>query len=74
MPGSGRIEPMTKSVQRTLLFLAITGLLAGLSACREEEQDRPLVEEKGVYQGETDDPLSPQQVEALRSRAAGQKF
>jgi hypothetical protein len=48
------------------------GLL--LQGCREDEQDRPLLYDKGTYLGETDPPLPAQQVEELRARAQNQKF
>ena len=65
---------MTKSVSRTLLCLALAGLMTSLAACREDEQGRPLIKEKGVYQGEVDQTLSSERIDDLRSRAAGQKF
>jgi hypothetical protein len=55
------------------VWLAILGV-ALLQGCREEEPGRPLVYQKGTYQGQADEPLAPAQVEALRQRTAGQKF
>ncbi len=57
------------------LVLAL-GLIAALSvgACREEEQNRILIQQKGVYQGQADTPLTEQQLRELRSRANQQKF
>ena len=57
------------------LVLAL-GLIAALSvgACREEEQNRILIQQKGVYQGQADTPLTEQQLRELRFRANQQKF
>ena len=57
------------------LVLAI-GLVATLSvgACREEEQDRILFQQKGVYQGQADTPLTEDQLRELRFRANQQNF
>ncbi len=57
------------------LSLAI-GLIAALSvgACREEEQGRILIQEKGVYQGQPDTALSEAQLRELRFRANQQNF
>lgn len=52
-----------------LKFGLILALAAGLSACRESEQGRPLKLEPGVYTGKKDAKLTEQQVEALRERA-----
>lgn len=48
--------------------------VALLQACREEEQNRPLVYDKGAYQGQQDEPLSPAQVDELHHRANRQRF
>jgi hypothetical protein len=55
-------------------WLAITCIAVVMQGCREGEQSRPLLFDKGVYQGQTDQALDDQQVEALRQRTAGQKF
>jgi hypothetical protein len=54
--------------------LAIAGVALAMQGCREGEQNRPLLFDKGVYQGRTDQPLDEKQVETLRQRTAGQKF
>jgi hypothetical protein len=56
------------------VWLAIAGIALGAQGCREDEQNRPLTYDKGVYQGQPDQALDDQQVEALRQRTAGQKF
>ena len=45
-----------------------------LQACREDEQDRPLVYDKGTYLGQVDEKLDQDQVDALRQRAAEQQI
>ncbi len=52
--------------------LAVAGL--ALAGCREEEHDRVLFYEKGVYLGEPDQVLGPARIEELRHRASDQKF
>lgn len=56
------------------VWLAITGIALVAQGCREDEQNRPLTYDKGTYQGQPDEALSEEQVEALRQRSAGQKF
>lgn len=58
---------------RLALSLAALSILA-LGACREEEQDRILMQQKGVYQGQADEPLSEEQLRELRFRASQQNF
>lgn len=55
-----------KTAMRVGLVLALT---AGLAACREAEQGRPLSQTPGVYTGKKDEKLTDQQREALRERA-----
>jgi hypothetical protein len=55
-----------------LWTLALGALL--LTGCREDEQDRPLLYDKGTYLGKTEPPLDPQDVEQLRARAQHQKY
>lgn len=49
-------------------------LMAGIAGCREEEQDRPLVYEPGVYGGKQDTALTPEQQRELELRGRMQKF
>ena len=58
-------------------FIWLVGIGLGLlvvQGCREEEQDRVLLHEKGVYQGERDDGLSADQLDDLRERARIQSY
>ena len=58
---------------RMALSLATLSVLV-LGACREEEQDRVLMQQKGVYQGQEDQPLTEEQLRELRFRASHQNF
>jgi hypothetical protein len=51
------------------LVIPLVAVLA-LGACRDEEQSRFKVYEPGVYQGQPDQALSPDQVRALSQRMA----
>jgi hypothetical protein len=55
-------------------LLAVLGAVLLLQGCREDEQDRPLLYDKGTYLGEKEPPLDVQQVDELRFRAQNQKF
>lgn len=57
---------MNRGVLLAALLLTPIVLLSG---CREEEQNRPLSHQKGVYQGKPDTSLSDNAVETLRQRA-----
>ena len=55
---------------RKMTALAVSALLlAGLGACREEDRNRPLASEKGVYSGPTGTNLSDDQVRMLQQRS-----
>ena len=58
---------------RVMLALATLSALA-VGACREEEQDRILIQQKGVYQGQSDTPLTEEQLRELRFRGNQQNF
>jgi len=60
--------------RRALLALTVMGVAAGLGGCRDDEQGRPLLKKKGVYEGPKDEPFDQQHLDDLKSRAAGQKF
>jgi hypothetical protein len=63
-----------RKATRIGLWCAILGIALMAQGCREDEQDRPLVYDKGTYQGRPDQTLTDEQVERLRQRSAGQKF
>lgn len=64
-----------KSRRGAICALAVSAVvLALVPGCREEERDRPLVLEKGVYQGKPDQPLSEAQLHELRQRGLRQSF
>jgi len=60
------------------IVVTLGGLLAAtlllVSACREEEQDRVLRHEDGVYLGTPDTAISDDTLRDLRHRAARQKY
>ncbi|MFQ5927983.1 MAG: hypothetical protein ACE5MH_11180 [Terriglobia bacterium] len=57
-----------------LTFACVLGAtLALLSACREEEQGRVLIHEKGVYLGPPDQTISDETLEDLRYRVLTQE-
>jgi len=64
---------MTSACRRIGLLGALAGLLL-VQGCREEEQGQVLFHEKGVYQGQEDEPLDDERLDELRSRARAQKF
>lgn len=63
---------MARRACRLIGVLALSGALLTVQGCREEEQGRPLLYDKGTYLGQPDPPLDDTQVEALRQRARHQ--
>ena len=61
------------ALSRLVLGGVVLASLA-LPGCREEEQDRILLFEKGTYLGPADQTLNQEQVDDLRQRTLGQKF
>lgn len=59
-----------RSTTYSLIGLALVA--TALSGCREEEQDRVLLLEPGVYQGQEDSALSEATEEELRQRTRNQ--
>jgi len=55
-----------------IFFILITSF--NLSACKKEEQGRPLNYNKGVYQGNADSSLTDGTVYQLRKRVSGQAW
>ena len=60
---------MRHILTKSALVLAIAAVALGTSACREEEQGRPLNYEKGIYLGKSDTSLSSEQLRELTSRS-----
>lgn len=54
--------------------LLVATFAIGLTGCRDSEQDRPLMYEKGVYGGKPDTELSEEQRRELQFRGQNQKF
>jgi hypothetical protein len=65
---------MVNGAKRALLITAVIGLSLAATGCREDEQGRPMVKQKGVYEGPADEALDEERLLDLRSRASGQKF
>ena len=61
-------------VRRVTAIVALASLAVVVQACREDEQDRPFVYDKGTYGGPVDEKLEQDQIDALRQRAAGQRM
>ena len=58
---------------RTATAMALAAaLVLTLGACREEEQNRRLTYEPGVYKGKADTPISAEAKRALRTRVLHQ--
>ncbi len=55
-------------LKRTGAVIMAAALIAGLGACRPNELSRPTSLEKGVYTGQKDSELTPEQVRALQQR------
>jgi hypothetical protein len=64
---------MTTVIKRLLTISAVAMLGAGLSACDEDEQNRIIHYQKGVYLGKADQALTPEQVRQLEIRTNGQR-
>lgn len=64
--------PRRRAVAPRLPVVAFAALVLLVQGCGGEEQDRPLMPQKGTYQGRADQPLDQQQLEALRQRAREQ--
>jgi hypothetical protein len=60
---------MRQIVTKLTLILAIAAVAVGTSACREEEQGRPLNYDKGTYLGKSDTSLNSEQLRELTSRS-----
>jgi hypothetical protein len=54
--------------------VALLAAMAAVSGCREEEQGRILLYDKGTYLGKPDQEITDAQRQELRSRARNQAF
>jgi hypothetical protein len=59
---------------RWIWLLGALGVGLLLQGCREDEQNRTLLYDKGSYLGQAEPALEAQQVDELRYRAQSQKF
>jgi len=65
---------MRNITKLTINAMLMVILAMGLSACRKEEQGRPLSYDKGSYLGETDQSLSDTVVNTLMQRSRYQSY
>lgn len=61
-------------MRKAFATLGVVALAIGLGACREEEQDRPLTFEPGVYGGAPDEVLTDDARQTLDRRHDIQRF
>lgn len=64
---------MLHRIRKLSLLAAVAALGLALSGCDPEEQGRILQYEKGTYLGKSDEALSPEARDALRSRVSRQR-
>jgi hypothetical protein len=64
----------SKKLSRFAVAAAMATAIATVAGCREEEQGRPLILEKGTYLGKPDQKLTEAQEQELRARARNQAF
>jgi len=65
---------MRNITKLTINAMLMIMLAMGISACRKEEQGRPLSYDKGNYQGKTDQTLSDIVVNNLIQRSRYQSY
>lgn len=65
---------MMSGAKQALLLVAAFGTVLSMTSCREDEMGRPMVKQKGVYEGQEDEQLAEQQLMDLKTRSAGQRF
>jgi hypothetical protein len=63
-----------KKSARIVVIGAMAAAMAVMAGCRESEQGRPLVYQKGTYLGAPDEETTDAQQQALRQRARYQSF
>lgn len=56
-------------MHRLMKTALVLGAVLALAGCREQEQNRPLTFEPGVYRGEKPQPLSDEQLRKLQDRS-----
>jgi hypothetical protein len=65
---------LNKNAARFVTAAVVIAAMAAVAGCREEEQGRPLVYEKGTYLGKPDQQITEAQEQELRQRARKQAF
>ena len=68
-----RMERTGSALMRLFVGVVVVASLA-VTGCRDEEQGRVLLFEKGAYLGQPDQALNEGQVGDLRQRGLSQKF
>jgi hypothetical protein len=66
--------PFSKKLSRFVAAAAVVAAMTAVAGCRDEEQGRILVYEKGKYLGKPDQQITDAQEQALRQRARNQAF
>ncbi|MGH6904381.1 MAG: hypothetical protein ACREIR_16735 [Geminicoccaceae bacterium] len=61
-------------VTQIRVWFAIVGIALVAQSCREDEQNRPLMYDKGAYHGQQDEALTEEAVDTLRQRSTQQKY
>ena len=64
----------SRKLSRVVVAAAVVAAMALVAGCREEEQGRPIIFEKGKYLGKPDQKLTEAQEQELRARAREQAF
>ena len=70
---AGHVDTTQRPAVRWTVLLAVGVIVAGLGACRKEEQGRELHMEKGIYQGQADTPIGEETANSLRQRTMLQR-
>lgn len=65
-------QPGPRAGRRVLAILALAAVAIVVQSCGDD-RNRPLVYDKGTYQGPVDEQLDQDQLDALRRRAARQQ-
>jgi hypothetical protein len=55
-------------MRRVPVLVVCMGIATGVAACKQDERDRPLTFDKGVYVGEKGSVLTSEQQQQLRRR------
>ena len=73
LQGEG-VETVTAAKGRWVVLAASLVALTMLPGCRDEEQNRALIVDKGIYQGPADEALTEEERRELQRRGDHQRF